>query len=197
MPVRWTQHLAGLVAVAASATALAYVVPATLDELLKAAEAVVIARVDGVATIEDIRIASATVESVIRGDTSLRVVHFVAQPTWNCDVSDAVQSERVLLFLSAATPGRDPRIFLPVPHTVSGHPVFLISWSGRGRMPIIERSGKQIVTFQDDVLLPNSVRTIAAPDPKAEFSRSALLEDLIGHIRRSPSKSPARPGAGV
>jgi hypothetical protein len=58
--------------------------------------------------------------------------------------------------------------------------MFLMTNSGRGRMPLRTVGGQQCATvWVGDVRLPSSVLTIGGPDPKYSFIRSVRLTDLV------------------
>src|SRR5262249_53707456 len=77
-----------------------------------------------------VKVATAQVIETWKG-TPLREVRFVASPLWTCDISDAEEGERVVLFLESR----------------KGSPIPTIAHSGRGRMPLREVKGKLYATI--------------------------------------------------
>jgi hypothetical protein len=112
---------------------------------------------------------------------------FLAQPTWTCDIAEAVKGETAVLFLTPYVGGKDMFGRLPTRKELGQagitKPMFLISDSGRGRMPLRAIRGEKYATlWVGDVKLPTSVPTISGPEPQSRFIRSASLktiEDLI------------------
>src|SRR5262245_26570032 len=69
------------------------------DATVKAADAIGIARVTEIATLDGVKVARATIIRPLRGVAAESRVAFVAEPTWSCDTSWAVVGETVLLVL--------------------------------------------------------------------------------------------------
>ena len=138
----------------------------SLDELTKDAEFV------GIVTVEHVskplfgkRNAVATVNETWKG-TPLQRVHFLAEPTWTCDISTAATGERMLLFLVRPERAR----------------LLHIAHSGRGRMPLRELHQQTYATVWDDIQLPREVRTIPGPDPQSSWIVSAELNRIRHHV---------------
>ena len=70
---------------------------------------------------------------------------------------------------------------------VGSAPFWLLSWSGRGKMPIRNVHGKQYATlWTADVRLPATISTISGPERKySAFIRSAPLSQVLDFVRRS------------
>jgi hypothetical protein len=63
--------------------------------------------------------------------------------------------------------------------------LWLISWSGRGRMPLREIHGENYVeVWAHDVRLPQSIESIQNPDSNYDFNRVASIQDMVGFIKR-------------
>jgi hypothetical protein len=133
----------------ADSSAHARVAPIKLDELALENDGIAVARVDRIVTVGGVRVAEASVTRPLQGMESVRRFAFIAQPTWTCDVSNAVWGETVVLFLTKV---RDTRIidreiaeFFPRMSSqfhsawVKRHsslPLYEIADSGRGRLPV-------------------------------------------------------------
>ena len=116
-------------------------VSVTLDELYKHAEGVVIGQVAGVVVVNEHRYADIQVERILKGafEPTVRVI---AESTWRCDVSNAVQAgARVVLFLGK----RDPKY-------AGAH---AIEHAGRGYFPFVGR--EHVRLMNDEVQLPSSL----------------------------------------
>src|SRR5688572_4032428 len=78
----------------------AKVMPTDLKKLTRHSDAIAVARVYQVTTIGGVKVARATVLRSLTGMHANQQFAFIAQPTWSCDGSTAVQDETVLIFLS-------------------------------------------------------------------------------------------------
>lgn len=139
-----------------------------IGELVTGGEEIVIATITDVSSksAPDTKpiYAGAVVQRTLKGSLA-GAFRLWAYPTWACDISEAVKGETVLLFLRRGADG-----------------YFTIQYAGRGRMPLRVVDGRTYVTLWDDVVLPNTVPTIAGPDPKYGFIVSvelAYIEALI------------------
>jgi hypothetical protein len=113
----------------------------TLDELYKHAQAVVIGEVAGVVEVNGHRYADIQVEQILKGAVEA-TVRVIAESTWRCDVSDAVQGgARVVLFLGK----RDPRF----------DNARSIEHAGRGYFPFVGR--EHVGLLNRDLELPSSL----------------------------------------
>ena len=199
-----TRCIAIFLVVATPHLAMAKVAGTTLGDLAKISPTIVLAKVERTSKIDGRNWAEARVLEVIKGP-ALTTLHFLAEPTWTCDISEAKDGEKVLLFLQPAATAE--WMFKKRPEHLPNES-FLIAWSGRGRMPLREISGERYATLWSDVRLPESVRTHSGPEPKYSFIRSARLSDILVVIRRAPNSTlqrtsarrllllPSRPGAG-
>jgi hypothetical protein len=152
-------------------TAGARVAPSSLDDLIADSDAIVIAKVTELlptsTSDRELVYASATVEKTLKG--SLRDSFlFRASSAGICDSSGAVKDETALFFLGRNSDG-----------------TFYVKGSGRGRLPLSEIDGKFYVTFSNmEVPIPDSLPTIAGPEPKLSFIISVALEDMETMISR-------------
>ena len=111
--------------------------------------------------------ASATVEKTLKGSLKDSFL-FRASPGGICDSSGAVKDETALFFL-----GRN------------GDGTFYIKGAGRGRLPFREVDGKTYVTFSNmQTIIPDSLRTIAGPEPQYSFIISVELKDMKAMISK-------------
>ena len=128
----------------------ARVAPADFSTLVRKANLVVLGKVVGVDTINGAKIARVKVIQTYKG-RRIEVLSFVAQPTWTCDISDAVTGETALLILHSYTEPRNTSeqpLFSPLasPKELEAggvtKPIFLLMHSGRGRMPVRKIAGQ-------------------------------------------------------
>src|SRR6266446_4996845 len=105
----------------------------------KMSNEIVLARVVEVNTVKGVKIARVKVLETYKGK-GVNELLFLAQPTWTCDIAEAVKGETALLFLTTYVGGRDIFGRLPTRKELEGagirQPMFLIPDSGRGRMPL-------------------------------------------------------------
>ncbi len=141
--------------------------------------------------VEGAIIAEAEVLRMLKGHSRVKRLYFVAQPTWACDTSGAVLNETALLFLELEPAGVDESS--PFSQRLRGvigdNPLLLITWSGRGRLPVI-RVGQTdyLPVLADakmaDVRFPKQIGTIPMPESRERDVRLARLEDVITFIKR-------------
>jgi hypothetical protein len=183
----WRMALA-LIVVGFSNSLHARVAPADFSTLVRRADVVVLGKVISVETINGVKIARVKVLETYKG-RKLDVLSFVAQPTWTCDISDAVKGETALLLLHSYKNPRktsEQASFSPrsSPEELEARgavkPILLLMDSGRGRMPVRTIAGQQYVTlWVDDLRLPASVRTVVGPRPKSSYIRSVRFSDIV------------------
>ncbi len=134
-------------------------VSVTLDELYKHAEAVVIGEVAGVVIVNGHRYADIQVERILKGEVE-PTVRVIAESTWRCDVSNAVQAgARVVLFLGK----RDPKY-------LGAH---AIEHAGRGYFPFMGREHVRLLS--NDVELPTAI----ADEVKRRDRQAILTTDVF------------------
>jgi hypothetical protein len=144
-----------LLAMSVASSAQAKVARMSLDELIKDAGFVGIVTVNRVSKpLFGKRNAVATVVETWQG-TPLQRVHFLAEPTWTCDISTAAPGERLLLFLVRPEGGR----------------LLHIAHSGRGRMPLREFHRQTYATVWSDVQLPRDVANDSRTGPTVLMDR--------------------------
>jgi hypothetical protein len=139
----------------------------SLADLTRQAAFVGIVRVDsisvGIPLLRRPR-ATATILDSWKGQLEGRV-HFVAAPTWICDISDAEKNEEAVVFIRDGT----------------------LLHAGRGRMPVFTRDGRRLAAIWNDVRLPADMITEDGPEPEYQFIRAASVSDLQGAIANRPS----------
>ena len=97
-------------------------------------------------------------------------------------MSGAIVGERAVLILNKKSSERV--------RVVPG--VHFLSFSGRGRMPIVERDGKSLVRVQGEVVPPGDLESTEAP----EFLGDNLvgLDALRAYVRRLATPNAVQPG---
>jgi hypothetical protein len=150
----------------AASALFAKVASIRFEELVESSDLIVVAEVDSVNRSLLKRYAQARVTEVWKGAETASV-EFLASPTWTCDISAAIEGERVVLFL---TQGKRPGSYT-------------IAYSGRGRMPLRTVDGVVYATFWPDVILPEGTPTIDGPEPEWSFIRSIEVAALRSLVR--------------
>jgi hypothetical protein len=148
---------------------VAKVAPARLADLVQRADFVGVIRVDSVSTRIPLlkrRRASATILQSWKGQPS-GTVHFIAQATWACDISEAKVGEEAIVF------AQSDRLVL----------------AGRGRMPIFTRESRRLAAIWPDVQLPPGLRTEDGPEPEYGYIRSVAIDDLAAAVAASLSRT--------
>jgi hypothetical protein len=186
--------LIGVVFAALLPPAHCKVARASLTDLVKNSDQIVIGTVVAVEHIEGVKVATLEVDTTLKG-VELGHLYFLAVPTWACDVSDAQLGEHILLFLVQHTFGPRPEFaFLEPPglrtdafreELISRSGVdrfFEISWAGRGRRQLIILDGTEYVQV-GAIHLPEHVATISLPLPGNDsVVRLVQLNDFVAAI---------------
>jgi hypothetical protein len=162
--------------------AQAKVAPGKLEDMAGSSDVIVLARVEEVISVRDLKVARAVPQEVFKGSLKQESFSFVASPTWACDISDAVRGETALLFLRRAKGSTVSLDGLGKPAVTIDHtPLYRIAWSGRGRMPLRMLRGERYTTlWTGDVILPRGIETVPGPEARyASFIRSARLSDIL------------------
>jgi hypothetical protein len=172
----------------------AKVAPTSLEELTRVAESIVIGRVTEVISVEGTPIAKVSVIETLKGEPGQDLYYF-ARGTWICDVSRAEPGETSLLFLWKYDFGvkddfgswqQPPGFEQTVNELTGGAPLWRLAWAGRGRMPFRSINGTDFVTlWVGDVVLPRSIKTVAASEIPYSSLRSAPLADVVSIVRKS------------
>jgi len=167
-----------------------------LEQLVQRADIIAVAKVDEVRKVHTTKIAFATLQEPLKGGTKRARVAFIAEGTWACDESTAVEGETVLLFLSRARPAleRLPGIVPRLQEVLfemerQGATLYTISHAGGGRMPLSKQDGKEVAQVRSGlVILPPSL----AP---AALDRPVPADTLLTHVRELIRREPASKGA--
>ena len=193
----------GALSLVSESSLCASVGPTTLKKLTMGAEYIVAGRVTSVIEIKGVWVATLRPNRILKGIEVPEIV-FLAQATWTCDISGAEQGEEVLLFLQRyefdphpqpehernpavwTSTFKEPAGFKEAVHEIGlKAPFMVISWSGRGRMPVRYVDGEAYATiWTEDVLLPRAVPTIDGPEEEyASFIRSVRMNKILSLIR--------------
>jgi len=190
-----------------SLTARAYVRPIPFAELVKHSDFIVIGKVQSVTRVETVKVAKIEVSRILKG-SPVSELYFLAQDTWMCDISGAEVDETALFFLSKYQFDPDPKP-RPTPDAngfvqlstdfeeplgfrekletmTNGAPFLQVEHAGRGKMLLREVEDVEYITvWSKDVILPHDIKTIAGPEPKYDFIRSALLDQVLSYIEET------------
>ena len=98
------------------------------------------------ASFPPVKVATARVVETWKGKAD-KEVRFVASPTRPCDIADAKEGEKLVLFLERR----------------ENSPIMMIAHVGRGGMLLHDIKGKTYATLSDQVILPKGTRTISEP----------------------------------
>jgi len=150
-----------------------------LSDLVRRSSVVVVGKVDRVETVAGVRVAQVTSQDVVKGESVPATFAFVAEGTWACDVSTATEGETALLFLQDPVPSTGTSKLAGLWPALGTRKGFIISLSGRGRMPVHEGSRDRHVhslEYFDEVA--------TWPDTCKECrGREKPLADLLGQLR--------------
>jgi len=156
------------------------VISSSLNQLIKASDFIVIARVVNIDKERADRIfATARVDSILYGNPP-DSIKFRAYPTWTCDESKAVKDENILLFAKKCSNKKCE-----------------IAWHGRGRMPIIIRSDSLFISLLPDVIytydiINNSFADTIHTNWGSYLNRYAAIDKVVNAIKEN-IKCPGQP----
>lgn len=164
----------------------------SLGEMARSADVVAIARVESVPTCDGLPVARAVPLKVLKGRLDPGPFHFIAGPTWSCDMSAAVRGETALFLLDAATSDqfsrkgrRQPTVRVPI------KPLYTLTLAGRGRMPLRMVAGQPHFVLPLGVDPPSTLRPVVA-DGEATAPRDQVLVSIRQALG---DPAPRRPGA--
>src|SRR5438045_3141699 len=81
--------------------AIAMVVEVSLSSLAQGSECIATGTVSEVKSVAGVKIARIDLADIVKGcPKDSRSVYFLAQPSWTCDISTAVEQEKGLFFLT-------------------------------------------------------------------------------------------------
>lgn len=180
--MRGAKLVTGMVVLLGTTAAQAKVAPTTLAELIAAADVIVLGADSTIDQGRNWDVAHFKVEEVLKGAPPAELL-YLASPTWTCDIATAKAGERSLLLLSLPEPGF--RFGAP-PRTQKGQPVYQITWSGRGRLPITQVGGDEFLTvWTADVLLPDEMPTVPGPEPEFSFIQRVPLSAIRNAVEQA------------
>lgn len=163
--------------------ASARVANTTLRGLADDAHVIAVVKVNGKRVINGLNWAEVSVVRGIKGAAAGESLMMLAEQTWTCDISDAVTGETALVFLRDARDQNTWWGFKSPDYAKLPRRAYLISWSGRGRMPVREVKQQPYVTiWHHDVEIPRGIRTIEVADPQYQFIRSFHLDDVVAKV---------------
>ena len=180
--MRCGKLVTGIVALLGTTAAQARVAPATLAELIAAADVIVVGADSTIDQGKKWDVAHFKVDEVLKGAPPAELL-YLASPTWPCDTATAKPGERSLLLLSLQNlpPPAGPPL-----RTRKGQPVYQITWSGRGRLPITEVAGEELVTvWTVDVLLPDEMPTVPGPESEFGFIQRVRLSAIRSAVEQA------------
>ena len=154
-------------------TAEAKVKALKLQEVVKDADFIGIVEVTSIMMAQKgRRVATAKVVALWKGNVT-ETVQFLAEPTWECDVSDAKAGERIVLFASKGSGNKS---------------VSEIAHSGRGRMPITDKGEKTVCLCSYDIILPKGSRGPESPNIGESATTLVTVEELKRLVEQSKKK---------
>lgn len=171
---------------------LADVAPTSLEKLTKISMLAVVVDVKRILKIEGAKIAEAEVLLALKGASKPKeIIYFIAQPTSIEDTSHAVAGDVLLLFLEPEPMevNLDSPFQSKVRDEIGDRPLWRITWSGRGRLPVTRVNGIDYIQSSvdpqlADVRMPKDLTVI--PSPTNDNGRFNLfkLADIVSFIRR-------------
>lgn len=167
------------------------VAPTSLEKLTKISMLAVVTDVKRILEIEGAKIAEAEVIMSLKGASKPKeMIYFIAQPTSIEDTSHAAAGDMLLLFLEPESMevNMDSPFLTKVRQEIGDRPVWRITWSGRGRLPVTRVNGvdyiQSLVDQQlADVRLPKNLTAIPSPSNNARV-HLIKLDDIVSFIRR-------------
>jgi hypothetical protein len=152
----------------------------TLANLVSEADVIVIGKIKSVKLDADRAIARFAVSETLKGNTT-RNLFFLIPSRWASDPS-SYSGEKALLFLNR--PRTAPEAEPAPPAQFRGQPVFVLSWSERGRFWLGKLDGVTYASvWTDELELPADVPAITS-DFVPNFIMSVPLQPLREAVRR-------------
>jgi hypothetical protein len=166
-----------------------------LESLTNSADVIAVAKVDKVTKISGAKVAEATVIRPLKGLKEKQQFTFLAEGTWTCDTSHAVEGETVFIFLRQPNLGEDflkkhPKFKSEQAQRFPNVPFYEISHSGSGRMSTYRKDDIDwFVAMQspftanaplmmDSIYFPSDLHTYPHPNPERTGLRLVLLKDV-------------------
>lgn len=163
-----------------------------LDELIKLATVIAVARVEKIETPNGIRVATVVLLQPLKGCTIGQRLIYLASKTWACDISDAKLNETSLLLLHpvlenpfAGMFAKEQRQFEKARReSLRGVSLHSIVHSGNGRMAIVRLKGRECVKQPLYVTFPDELPTLPDPAPTYRSFDYATMGEMTTYIRR-------------
>lgn len=189
-------------------TAEAKVASTTLGRLEYLSESILVGRVVRVLNVPSgpagesdkpdpsVRVAEVRVLEWIKGPQRPARVWYVAERTWLCGASWAVEGEKALFFLTRHREHGDTsavyrRVDTPLcqdrlKELTGSAPLWFLCWSGYGRIPVEDVEGiEHGAVWTKGLRLPAGTPTIPAEDPRySEYHRRVSFAPLLDFVRR-------------
>jgi hypothetical protein len=162
----------------------------SLKNLTRVCRRAVVCKVIKILDVEGVKIAEAEVLMTLKGAPTTNRVYFIAEPISIEDTSHAAVGETLLLFLLPEPSGVDEssRFRTELRKAIGSERLWLIAWSGRGRLSV-KRIGQTdyVPVLADaetaDVRFPKNITTIPLPGSNGDV-RLAKLVDVVGYVKR-------------
>lgn len=170
------------------------VAPTSLEKLTKVCRRAVVSKVIQILDVEGAKIAEGEVLMTLKGEPTTDHLYFVAQPTSVEDTSHAVIGETLLLFLEPEPAEVDDSspFRKKLQKLIGNDQLWLIAWSGRGRLPVTRIGQTDYVPVLADAQLaevrfPRNISTIPLPGSDGRM-RLAKLDDVVKFVKRKAGR---------
>ena len=141
------------------------------------------------------RFAEVAVERSFKGCQAGQRFLYLAERTWTCDITDARGGERALLLLTSLTQNpfsdlspdftRHKREFEKARrHELRGVSLSVLTHSGNGRMPIVERRGASLIRRSLYIRYPDDLPEIHEAGQNSWMPGLSPLELTIASVKR-------------
>jgi len=173
----------------------------TLEALTKSADAIAVAKVVKVTKISGVKVAQATVTRQLKGLSDKQRFAFLAEKTWACDMSHAVEGETVLIFLSRLNSrgfledflNKHPQFESERTKHLKNVPFYQIAHAGQGRMTVFDKEGVDYLTERTSdgaalwihqVQLPSDLHAYPHSNSKQPGWRLVLLKEVEKRVTK-------------
>lgn len=194
--------LSFLLSAATAASSAVSVGDIALADLVRYSDRIVIGRVEHVVPVErgepptriarfgfdkipSVHIAEVSVVRTLKGEPEQGSVLYLADSTWICDITGAVPGEELVLFLQENTllDQEGATFHANLGRRFGQRRVHEVLWSGRGRMPLWNKDGRDLAVLWDQVQVPDDLELLPGPDPEYEFIQAVPVDLLEERIR--------------
>lgn len=168
----------------------------SLEAMLSTSQTIVLGRVNQVTVLNPsaeypIKIAEVNILQVLKGDPSLKTVHYWVSPGLACDVTSANAGETDVFMFQPGPQFREyPRSLLkllPKIKAFTGNrELARVVHSGRGQMEIKQVNGEKYVlgSKRDGMVrFPESLKMYDYPDPEQSYVGMIKVDDLLEFIQ--------------